>query len=76
MKSKNILAETKSKSLKDVKKEINDVLSKLENSDMDLESSTADYKRLIQLNNQMEELFRKRSKEIFSINKKDINDKK
>jgi len=70
MESKNILAEIKSKSLKEVKKEINDILNKLENTEMDLKSSTSDYQRLIILNNHMETLFREKSKKISLINKK------
>jgi exonuclease VII small subunit len=70
MESKNILAEIKSKSLKEVKKEINDILNKLENTEMDLKSSTNDYQRLIKLNNHMETLFREKSKKISLINKK------
>jgi exonuclease VII small subunit len=70
MESKNILAEIKSKSLKEVKKEINDILNKLENTEMDLKSSTSDYQRLIKLNNHMETLFREKSKKISLINKK------
>lgn len=70
MKTENILAEIKSKSLKEVKKEINDILNKLENTEMDLKSSTSDYQRLIKLNNHMETLFREKSKKISLINKK------
>ena len=42
----NIPAEVKSKSLKEAREEINDILNKLESKDVDLESSINDYKRL------------------------------
>ena len=50
MKSKNIPADIKSKSLKEARDEINDILTKLESKDTDLANSIDDYKRLIQLN--------------------------
>ena len=79
MKSENIPADIKSKSIKDVKDEINKILSKLESNETNLEDSIKDYERLIKLNNHIDTLFRKRVKEISSINidsKRDINDKK
>ena len=65
MKNENIPAEVKSKSLKEARDEINDILNKLESKDADLSSSIGDYKRLIQLNNHIDELFKKKVKEIF-----------
>ena len=50
MKNENIPADVKSKSLKEARDEINDILNKLESKDADLPSSIDDYKRLIQLN--------------------------
>ena len=77
MKNENIPAEVKSKSLKEAREEINDILNKLESKDVDLESSIDDYKRLIQLNNHIDILFKKKVKEISSINKNNKkNDKK
>ena len=76
MKSKNILGEIKSKSLKQAKEEINDILSKLEKKDADLATSLDDYQRLIQLNNHVDSLFKNRFKEISRINKFDKNEKK
>jgi|TARA_B110000263_G_C14934175_1_gene340662 exonuclease VII small subunit len=73
MKSKNILADIKSKSLKEAKDEINIILSKLEKNDTDLESSTDDYQRLIQLNNHVDFLFKRRVKEISVSSKKSKN---
>ena len=73
MKNENIPAEVKSKSLKEVRDEINDILNKLESKDVDLADSLDDYKRLIQLNNHIDSLFKKKVKEISSTTK---NDKK
>ena len=74
MKNENILADIKSKSLKEARDEINDILNKLESKDTDLSSSIEDYKRLIQLNNHIDKLFKKKVREI-SGNKKEINKK-
>ena len=76
MKNENIPADVKSKSLKEAREEINDILNKLESKDVDLESSIDDYKRLIQLNNHIDILFKKKVKEISSIKKKKKDDKK
>tara|TARA_B100001093_G_scaffold471896_1_gene494540 strand:- start:4193 stop:4411 length:219 start_codon:yes stop_codon:yes gene_type:complete len=70
MKSKIILANIKSKSLKEAKREISNILDKLEKEDVNLESSLADYQRLIHLNNHVDELFKKKSKVISSSLKK------
>ena len=77
MKNENIPAEIKSKSLKEAREEINDILNKLESKDIDLASSIDDYKRLIQLNNHIDILFKEKVKEI-SLATKEIkkNDKK
>ena len=64
MKSKNILANIKSKSIKETKEEINNILNKLEKNETDLESSMSDYQRLVKLNNHMDSLFKERFKEI------------
>ena len=50
MKNENIPANIKSKSLKEVRDEIDDILNKLERNDADLGSFNEEYKRLIQLN--------------------------
>tara|TARA_B100001059_G_scaffold230038_1_gene263606 strand:- start:1043 stop:1282 length:240 start_codon:yes stop_codon:yes gene_type:complete len=76
MKTKNILADVKSKSIKEAKEEINDILQKLEKNNADLANSVEDYKRLIQLNNHVDFLFKKRVKEVSQIDKKISNDKK
>ena len=69
MKNENIPADIKSKSLKEAKKEIDDILGRLESQDTDLSSSFGDYQRLIQLNQHIEEVFKKKSKEISLIKK-------
>jgi len=71
MKVENIPADIKSKSLKEAKDEINEILSKLENREGNLEDYQSDYLRLVQLNKYVDELFKKKFKEI-SQNK--IND--
>ena len=70
MKSKNIPADIKSKSIKDAREEIDNILNKLEKNEVNLESSVEDYKRLIKLNNQIDVLFKKRFKEISTLIKK------
>ena len=60
----NIPAEIKSKSLKEARDEINEILIKLENDNFDLKSVENIYKRLIYLNKHVENLFKIKSKEI------------
>ncbi len=69
MKNENIPADVKSKSLKEARDEINDILNKLESKEADLANSIDDYKRLIQLNNHIDLLFKKKVKEISLITK-------
>ena len=69
MKKENILADIKSKSLKEAREEIDRILAKLESQDIDLNNSLGDYERLIQLNKHIDSLFKKKFKEI-SSNKK------
>tara|TARA_Y100000817_G_scaffold291862_1_gene263685 strand:- start:430 stop:663 length:234 start_codon:yes stop_codon:yes gene_type:complete len=69
MKNEIIPAEVKSKSLKEARNELNDILNKLESKDVDLTSSMEDYKRLIQLNNHIDTLFKKKVREISSKNR-------
>jgi exonuclease VII small subunit len=64
MKNKNITADIKSKSLKETRREIDEILSKLENQKTNLDDSMSDYQRLIQLNKHIDELFKKKFKEI------------
>ena len=71
MKIENIPDEAKSKSIKEIKEEINQILEKLESQDANLPESMNDYARLISLNKKIDLLFKKRSKEISSIGKED-----
>ena len=64
MKIENIPADIKSKSLKEAINEINEILIKLESKNLDLSNAENTYKRLIQLNKHIENLFKMKSKEI------------
>ena len=64
MKNENILADIKSKSLKEARDEIDAILSKLESHETDLNDSINDYQRLIELNKHIDELFKKKFKEL------------
>ena len=70
MKDENIPENTKSKSIKEIKDEINQILEKLESKETNLSDSMNDYARLISLNKQIDSLFKKRNKEISLIGKK------
>ena len=70
MKNENILETTKSKSIKEIKEEINQILEKLESKETNLSDSMNDYARLISLNKRIDNLFKKRNKEISFIGKK------
>ena len=70
MTSKNMPADIKSKSIKETKEEINKILEKIEKGGANLESHTNDYDRLLKLNKHIDELFKKRLKEINSSGKK------
>ena len=64
MKIENIPAEIKSKSLKEARDEINEILIRLESKNLDLNNTQVEYQRLIHLNKHVEYLFKKKSKEI------------
>ena len=64
MKIENIPADIKSKSLKEARNEINEILIKLESKNLDLSDAENTYKRLIQLNKHIENLFKMKSKEL------------
>ena len=68
MKIENIPADIKSTSLKEARDEINKILVKLESKKLDLNSSEDEYKRLINLNKHVENIFKKKSKEISKSN--------
>ena len=69
MKVENIPADIKSKSLKEAREEIDTILSKLERQNVNLDDSKNDYQRLIQLNKYIDELFKKKFREISEKNK-------
>ena len=59
-----------SKSIRETKEEINKILQKLENENTNLRETTNDYDRLLKLNKHMDDLFKKRLKEISKNSKK------
>ena len=69
MKTENIPADIKSKSLKEARDEINVILGKLEKQETNLDESKSDYQRLILLNKHIDNLFKKKLKEILYLNK-------
>ena len=64
MKSENIPADIKSKSLKEARDEINEILTTLENEKLDYPGIEKTYKRLMNLNKHVENLFKMKSKKI------------
>ncbi len=64
MKIENIPADIKSKSLKEAKEEINEILNKLENQEANLQEYQSDYLRLVQLNKYVEEQFKTKFNEV------------
>ena len=73
MKTENIPSDVKSKSLKEARDEINQILSNLETRDLDLSTTEHQYKRLLFLNKHIENLFKKKQKK-YQILKNKIND--
>jgi len=71
MKNEIIPDEAKSKSIKELKEEINQILEKLESDDTNLSESMNEYARLLSLNKKIDLLFKKRNKEISTIGKDD-----
>ena len=76
MKSKNIPADIKQKSIKEAQTEINDLIIRLENPKAELEKSIDKYNRILQLNHHIQDEFRKKAKEIkdYNFNKKNLSD--
>ena len=58
------------KSIRETKEEINKILQKLENANTNLRETTNDYDRLLKLNKHMDDLFKKRLKQISKNSKK------
>ena len=74
MKMENIPAEIKSKSLKEARDEIDEILIKLENEKENSDVLENEYKRLIILNKHVENIFKKKTKEISDLKEFKIND--
>ena len=68
MKSKNIPADIKSKSIKEAQNEIKQIILNLENTETNLEESMDNYNRMMQLNYHIQEQFKKKLKEIKNYN--------
>ena len=64
MKSKNIPADIKTKSIKEAQKEIKQIIETLENKEINLEDSIDQYNRMMQLNSHIQDQFRKKANEI------------
>ena len=64
MKSKNIPADIRAKSVEEAQNEIKQIIKNLENNETNLRESTDKYNRMMYLNNHIQEEFRKKSKEI------------
>lgn len=69
MKIENIPGDIKSKSIKEAREEIDAILSKLENQNTDLDRSIGDYQRLMLLNKHIDDLFKKKFREILQKKK-------
>ena len=64
MKSKNIPANIRTKSIREAQDEIREIIEKLENSETKLENSLDQYNRMMQLNYHIQEQFKKKASEI------------
>ena len=76
MKSKNIPADIKAKSIKEAQNEIKEIIEKLENTGTNLEDSIEKYNRMIELNYHIQDQFKQKAKEISQtvLNKNKKND--
>ena len=66
----------KSKSLKEARDEINQILVKLESNILDIDSTEREFKRLVNLNKHIESLFREKSKDLSNNKEFKINDER
>jgi|TARA_B110000014_G_scaffold212500_1_gene165006 exodeoxyribonuclease VII small subunit len=71
MKSKNIPADIKFKSIKEAQNEIKEIIDSLENKDTNLEESMDKYNRMVHLNTHIQDQFKKKLKQIQNDNFKD-----
>ena len=70
MNSENNSKDINNKSIRETKEEINKILQKLENENTNLRETTSDYERLLKLNKHMDNLFKKRLRQISTNSKK------
>ena len=79
MKSKNIPANIRVKSIKEAQNEIKEIIEKLENTETNLEDSIEWYDRMNQLNAHIQDKFRQKANEIkkpaLHKNKKKLSNK-
>ena len=66
MKSKSIPADVKLKSIKEAQNEIKEIIADLENKNVNLEESMDKYNKMLQLNNHINDQFKKKMREIRS----------
>ena len=64
MKSKNIPADIRAKSIKEAQNEIKQIIEKLENSETNLEDSMELYNRMMQLNYHIQDQFKQKTNKI------------
>ena len=64
MKSKNIPADIRTKSIKEAQNEIKAIIEKLENTETNLEDSIEEYDRMMQLNYYIQDQFKQKAHEI------------
>jgi|TARA_B110000014_G_C19975049_1_gene504850 exonuclease VII small subunit len=64
MKSKNIPADIRSKSIKEAQNEIKEIIISLEKDEIKLQDSVSMYNRMLNLNYHIQEQFKKKLKEI------------
>jgi exonuclease VII small subunit len=64
MKLKNIPEDIRTKSIKEAQNEIKEIITQLENKEVNLENSIQQYNRMIHLNYHIQEQFRKKANEI------------
>jgi len=64
MKSENIPADIRTKSIKEAQNEIIEIIEKLENTETDLEDSIEQYNRMMQLNYHIQDQFKQKAKQI------------
>ena len=78
MKSKNIPADIRVKSIKEAQNEIKEIITDLENTETNLEESMNKYNRMMQLNYHIQDQFRQKANEIKEStsykNKKNLSD--